>query len=167
MHTADKPITTSRTHLHMYLEPTASPTVSREHAVGNIIFRVSPLRLIDGNYFPKVNVLPLLELCAVAPHFKAIFDGGMGPQRHVVGLKWTATWQDMAEIKARELVVGNDGARIHLDVVAKRKHVKAWDKSVTTVKVKDDIIDDLAAWMDSFGHDAFMSHVKMRTIHET
>jgi len=162
LHLADHTIELAGKDLDRYL----ALVVSRidgppSRAVGNLIVILLPL---DPNDFlsdpePAVSLLPLLELCTTAPHFKARFCKSStyaDEPPEIIRLAWTATWRQLVDIQLNALTYDMAGFdTLHADILIMVKlHCRdQWHKGHLNFLVVDDLEKDMETWASAMGLD--------------
>lgn len=119
----------------------------------------------------SAGLLTLLELCTIAPMFKANIlrcddDGGTHPQ--LVPLTWTPTWQKWADIRLVDLIYLDwmkDKIRATVDVMVKLAHrVQRETVDYDEERLICDLEQDVERWMEKVGWGEGKSTVEVEVI---
>jgi hypothetical protein len=100
-----------------------------------------------------IDVIPLLELSAIAKRFiLCVYNDHPSSTNTNVAImrldpiKWSASWQDLALVKLKELVVSPYHTHLRMELVVKQGVRKKWNQRWPLITVKNDLRDDLITW---------------------
>jgi len=143
----------SRAHVPAFLDQLVPKDATRRAAFACILvlrtYRVPKSIGSPG----EINVIPLLELSAIAKRFiPCVYSDYLSSTNNSVAImrldpiQWSASWQDLALIKLKELVISPYHTYLRVELVVKQGLRKKWNQRWPLITVKNDLRDDLITW---------------------